>query len=206
MNQNQEDRATHWQQVYLTKGDRETSWHQDDPAVSLELIQLHTSPGARVIDVGGGASVLGGRLLQLGFAVTVVDISPAALERAQQRIGPSASNIQWITGDITQIPSLQPCDLWHDRAVFHFLTDVNDRKNYIDLCARTVVTGGHVVIGTFALDGPEKCSGLPVQRYDAEGIGREFGPAFSLVHAEPHVHITPWGKPQSFVFTVLRRT
>jgi 2-polyprenyl-3-methyl-5-hydroxy-6-metoxy-1,4-benzoquinol methylase len=205
MNATPHDRAAHWQTIYQTKSDGETSWHQDNPAVSLDLIHDCLPKGGRVVDVGGGASALAGHLAGAGFDVTVLDISAAALDRAKQRIGPIASQINWIVGDVTQLNEIGEFDLWHDRAAFHFLADTADRKKYASLCERSVIHGGYAIIGTFALTGPEKCSGLPAQRYDGIGIASEFSPAFTLVRSVPHVHTTPWGKPQDFSFAVLRR-
>ena len=206
MNATQHDRAAHWQTIYQTKSDRETSWHQDNPEVSLDLIRACLPNGGRVVDIGGGASVLAGRLAASGFEVTVLDISAAALARAKHTIGSIAGQINWVVGDVTTTDSLGEFDLWHDRAAFHFLTDPNERQQYASLCERSVVSGGHAIIGTFALTGPEKCSGLSVQRYDGAGIAAVFLPAFTLVRTEAQVHTTPWGKPQDFTFAVLRRT
>jgi 2-polyprenyl-3-methyl-5-hydroxy-6-metoxy-1,4-benzoquinol methylase len=209
MEQTQPDRATHWQNVYLTKADRETSWFQDEPATSLALVReaIGSTVPVSIIDIGGGNSDLGGRLAADGHEVTVIDISPAALERAQRRIGSAlAERIRWTTADVTALDDLGQCDVWHDRAVFHFLTDARDRRRYTALASRTVKLGGHLIVATFATDGPEKCSGLPVERYDAAKLTAEFGADFGLVRSFNEVHTTPSGKPQSFFFAVLRRS
>lgn len=198
-------RAAHWQNIYQTKPDHETSWFQADPSPSLELIKKYAPPKSKIIDVGAGASILAARLLDENFNITVLDISSAAIERAKSRVGDKASRIHWTTADLTQTNDLGQFDLWHDRAVFHFLTDSNDQRHYIDLAARTVIPGGHLIISTFGLAGPEKCSGLPVHRYGEPQITSAFEPAFTLIESFEHTHTTPWGKPQQFFFAVLRR-
>jgi SAM-dependent methyltransferase len=199
------DRREHWEQVYSTKGDAEVSWTQARPAVSLALIGEVCPAGGRVIDVGGGSSSLAGYLLEAGYRAAVLDISKAALDRARARIGTRAHEIEWLCADVTDTPSVGAFDLWHDRAVFHFLTDAEDRAAYKALLSRTVPSGGHAIIATFALDGPEKCSGLPVQRYSAQTLARELGTGFSLVKTIDEMHTTPWGKPQAFQYSVFRR-
>lgn len=198
-------RAAHWQTIYQTKPDHETSWFQADPSPSLELITKYAQPNARIIDIGGGASLLGQRLLDHSFNVTVLDISGAATERARNRMGDAAARINWINADITHINNLGRFDLWHDRAVFHFLTDAHEQRHYIDLAARTINVGGHLIIATFGLAGPEKCSGLPVQRYSRPQLATAFAPAFTLIESFDHTHTTPWGKPQQFFFAVMQR-
>ena len=205
MNENTVQRAAHWQKVYQTKSDQETSWYPQEPTVSLELVQSCAQPGARIVDVGGGSSALCGRLVELGFDVTVIDIAEAAIARAKERIGDHAKRVRWIVGDVTAIDDLGQFDVWHDRAVFHFLIDEQDRRRYAALAARSVVPGGHLVIGEFALDGPEKCSGLPVERYDESKLAKAFSPAFKVARTSRHTHVTPWGKPQAFFFAVMQR-
>ncbi len=195
------DRRQHWDSVYQTKAVTEVSWFESEPQVSLELINAASPTRGSVIDVGGGASRLVERLLAAGFdSVTVLDISEIALERTKARLGAKAEQVHWVVGDICQIAKLDPCDVWHDRAVFHFLTDPTDRQKYVDLAIRTVRIGGHVIIGTFAVDGPLKCSGLDVCRYDAGTLSRELGPRFRLVRELPYAHLTPTSKHQQFFF------
>ncbi len=194
----------HWEAVYAAKGDRELSWTQPEPRMSLSLIREVCSAG-RVIDVGGGASMLGGELLALGYSVTVLDISQAALERARNRLGVRAGEIHWMVADVTATPDLGSFDVWHDRAVFHFLLDPNDRAACAALLARTVPRGGHAVIATFALDGPERCSGLETRRYDGEALAAELGPRFELLKSVPEMHETPADGRQSFQHSVFRR-
>jgi SAM-dependent methyltransferase len=203
---NPTQRREHWNAVYTAKADDEVSWYEPEPRTSLDLIQSVLPPGGSVLDVGGGTSRLVDHLLALDVGpIAVLDISPLALERAQARLGDQAGRVRWIAADVTQAPDLGQFDVWHDRAVFHFLTDADDRRSYADLAARTVRIGGHAILGTFALDGPPKCSGLDVCRYDAPSLARELGPSFRLMRDLPCLHVTPAGKPQSFCFAVLRR-
>jgi SAM-dependent methyltransferase len=195
----------HWESVYAAKGDAEVSWTEAELRRSLALIADVCPPPGQVIDVGGGTSALAGRLLDAGYAVAVLDISEAALVRSRERLGERAEDIRWIAADITARPVLGQFDVWHDRAVFHFLTDPADRAAYVSLLARTVPCGGHAVIATFAMDGPERCSGLHVRRYDPATLAAELGPAFALVTFARETHVTPWGKPQSFQYSVFRR-
>jgi SAM-dependent methyltransferase len=194
----------HWESVYGSKGDAEMSWTQAEPATSLALIAGACSSG-RVIDVGGGTSLLAARLLDRGYAVTVLDISPAAIDRARQRLGGRVNEVGWTVADVTANPDLGTFDVWHDRAVFHFLTAAQDRAAYAALLARTVPLGGHAVIATFALDGPEKCSGLDVRRYDSGTLAAELGPRFRLLKSVPELHRTPWDAPQSFQYSLFER-
>ena len=195
---------THWENVYAAKTDAELSWTQSHPSVSLALTRETTPPGSSVIDVGGGASVLADRLLDAGYAVAVLDIAPAALARARERLGAKGDRVRWITADVTAAPALGTFDLWHDRAVFHFLTSPADRSAYAALMARTIAPRGHAVIATFAPDGPAKCSGLDVRRYDAHSLAVELGERFEMIKSLPEMHLTPWGKPQSFQYSVFR--
>jgi 2-polyprenyl-3-methyl-5-hydroxy-6-metoxy-1,4-benzoquinol methylase len=194
----------HWENVYTSKSDEELSWTQAEPATSLALIAEACSADS-VIDVGGGTSLLAERLLDQGYAVTVLDISQAAIDRARKRLGDRATQVDWIVADVTAGPDLGTFDVWHDRAVFHFLTAPADRAAYAALLARTVPVGGHAVIATFALDGPEKCSGLEVRRYDGNSLAAELGPRFRLMKSVPEMHRTPWNAPQSFQYSLFKR-
>ena len=196
----------HWETIYETKADTDLSWYQASPEVSLALIAALRPAPQRVIDIGGGQSALAGELLARGTGhITVLDLSAAAIERARQRVGPGAERIRWIVGSVLEPQELGPCDLWHDRAVFHFLTDAEDRRRYVAAAAAAVPAGGHAVVATFSPTGPEKCSGLPVCRYDATALAAEFAPAFRLVDSTAEAHRTPWGKTQDFTYAVLRR-
>lgn len=202
------DRRAHWEGVYLEKEEPRLSWHQDDPQMSLALVTKVCPSGGEVLDVGGGTSLLASRLVTASHAaVTVVDISGAALRRAQERSGAMREQIRWVVADVcgSSWPIEDLVDVWHDRAVFHFSTDPEDRCRYAARASRSVRPGGHCVIATFALDGPEQCSGLPVQRYDAPALAAVFSPDFTLVEAQHEVHTTPWGSQQAFVYAVLRR-
>ncbi|CAA7617088.1 trans-aconitate 2-methyltransferase [Magnetospirillum sp. SS-4] len=201
------DRQSHWQTVYETKAENEVSWYQDHPKTSLALIRdTGLGPEGRIIDVGGGASRLVDCLVEQGFRrVTVLDIAPAALERARRRLGDRAALVEWLIADVTGWTPPSRFDLWHDRAVFHFLTEAADRAAYAAAMAAAVPTGGHAVIGTFALDGPERCSGLTIRRYDADGLAAEFAPHFEMLAAMTEDHPTPAGKIQRFQFCRLRR-
>ena len=194
----------HWDSIYQSKVEEEMSWTQPEPLMSLKLIGEVCSSG-RVIDVGGGTSLLAERLLDRGYRVAVLDISEAAIERNRKRLGAKASQIQWITADVTAGLGLETFDVWHDRAVFHFLTAPGDRAAYRRLLTQSVSVGGHAVIGSFALDGPEKCSGLEVRRYDGPKLALELGPQFSLLKSASEIHVTPWGKQQSFQFSLFKR-
>lgn len=201
------DRTTHWQNVYATKGEAEVSWFQASPAISLEMIRA-ASPdrAAAIIDVGGGASRLVDALLQDGYRnLAVLDISANALGTAKKRIGAAASTVDWIVADVTTWRPAKTWDVWHDRAAFHFLTDPHDRAAYVERLRSAVASDGQVIIATFAPDGPEKCSGLPVQRHDSDSLSAELGPEFELVETRSETHHTPWHSTQAFQFSRFRR-
>lgn len=200
-------RRTHWETVYATKAENEVSWFQDSPTPSLAAIALTgATPASAIIDIGGGASRLVDHLLALGFVdVTVLDLSAAALDTAKARLGTLAAKVRWLVADVTTWEPTMSYDVWHDRAAFHFLTVENDRAAYVARLNRALTPGGHAIIATFAPDGPERCSGLPVMRFDADSLGRALGPAFRLVHAARHEHATPWDTRQVFQFSVFRR-
>jgi len=197
------DRTTHWDNVYATKGEAEVSWFQDSPATSLEMIRS-ASPDhtAAIIDIGGGASRLVDALLQDGYRdIAVLDLSANALDAAKKRIGTAASEIDWIVADATTWRPARTWDVWHDRAAFHFLTDPQHRAAYVERLRSAVAAGGHVIIATFAPDGPEKCSGLPVQRHDSASLSSELGSEFELVETRSEIHRTPWQSTQAFQFS-----
>lgn len=198
---------THWETVYRNKAVEEVSWYRPHLEVSLRLIaDSAPSASSAIIDVGGGEATLVDDLVAQGYSdVTVLDISPAAIDVAKSRLGMSAAAVHWITGDITTV-ELEPAryDVWHDRAVFHFLTSAGDRAAYVRQIARSVRLGGHVIVATFGPDGPDKCSGLDVVRYDAEHLHGEFGPKFRLLVSVTELHETPWGTPQQFMYCLCR--
>lgn len=197
------DRHAHWQNVYTTKGEGQVSWFQDSPHPSLDLIALTGAPrDAAIVDIGGGASRLVDALLDAGYTdLATLDLSEAALATARQRIGARASQVQWIAADVTAWQPQRPYDVWHDRAALHFLTAAADRQAYVGCLARALRPGGHAIIGTFAPDGPEKCSGLTVMRYDAASLSALLGEDFTLVDTRRHEHVTPWGATQHFQFS-----
>lgn len=201
------DRSTHWDKVYATKGEAEVSWFQDGPTISLDMIRAaNPDHRAAIIDVGGGASRLVDALLQDGYRdVTVLDLSANALDAAKKRIGAAASKVDWIVADATAWRPAKTHDVWHDRAAFHFLTDPYDRAAYVERLRAAIAPGGHIIIATFAPDGPEKCSGLPVQRHDSASLAAELGPEFELVETRSEVHHTPWNSTQAFQFSRFRR-
>ncbi|KQT17839.1 MULTISPECIES: class I SAM-dependent methyltransferase [Bradyrhizobium] len=201
------DRSAHWENVYLTKGEAEVSWFQNSPATSLDLIRAATPDhGAAIIDIGGGASRLVDALLQDGYRdVSVLDLSANALDAAKKRIGGAASMVDWIVADATTWQPAKTYEVWHDRAAFHFLTDPRDRAAYVERLRSAVAPGGNVIIATFAPDGPEKCSGLPVQRHDSASLAAALGPEFELVETRSETHHTPWDSTQAFQFSRFRR-
>jgi SAM-dependent methyltransferase len=202
------ERHAHWDSVYESKGEHEVSWFEESPTLSLELIRATgVGTAASIIDIGGGTSRLVDALLDEGYsAVTVLDLSEKALETSKARLGPhGAAKVNWVAVDVTTWEPGQAYDVWHDRATFHFLTDPSERAAYVERILRALRSGGHVIIGTFALDGPERCSGLPVVRYDAATISKIFGPSFDLSESRIHAHRTPTGAIQRFQFSRFQR-
>ncbi|MBT3880091.1 MAG: class I SAM-dependent methyltransferase [Candidatus Scalindua sp.] len=201
------DCKNHWENVYDQKKPVEVSWYQVEPTVSLEFI---ASTGidytAKIIDVGGGASALVDKLLDQGFQdLTVLDISSKAMHYAQERLGRRAENVRWVEADVTAFESSDQYDVWHDRAVFHFLTDAEDRAKYMRRLEAALKPGGHIVISAFAINGPPKCSDLEIKRYSPEKIKTEFGDSFELVNSAREVHITPWNKEQKFIYCYFKK-
>lgn len=196
----------HWNDAYATKGDN-VSWYQDRPDRSLAMIRAATGgPPVSAIDIGGGASRLVDALLADGWAdVSVLDISAVALDRAKARLGPAAAKVHWIVADITQWRPACTWAVWHDRAVFHFLTDTTAQDTYIAALKQGTASGAAIVMATFALTGPEKCSGLPVQRYSATTLAACLGAEFALEAAAAETHPTPFGTTQDFTFATFRR-
>ncbi len=202
------DRRSHWESAYASRDEVELSWFQETPEPSLRLIaESGVCPDDPLVDVGGGASRLVDALLDRGFGrVAVLDIAASALAAARARLGIRADSVAWIAADVTDWQPPHPFRLWHDRAVFHFLTDPADQRRYAAAAARGVVSGGHLVMGIFAPDGPERCSGLPVRRHDLHSLSAVFEPAFTIEHAERVTHVTPAGREQRFGFARFRRT
>ena len=201
------DLSEHWDKAYAVKGERGVSWFQETPDLSLELIRtFETGSPLSVIDIGGGASHLVDAGIREGWRMTVLDISENALETARDRLGPRAGEVDWIADDVTAWRPQRAYDVWHDRAAFHFLTEAKDRAAYAQRLESALKPGGLAIIATFAPDGPERCSGLPVQRYDAGQLAKTLGGNFRLVAERRHMHTTPWGSQQSFQFSCLRHT
>jgi SAM-dependent methyltransferase len=201
------DPKQHWEEVYLQKAAQDMSWFQADPSLSLELIHgLGIGKQESIVDVGAGASRLMDRLLAEGYTdLTAVDIAEAALQRSRARLGDAAARVQWFAADVTRWQPPQHYRLWHDRAVFHFLTEAADRAAYRKTLESALIPYGTVIIASFALDGPECCSGLPVRRYSPESLAAELGPGFRLMDQRNEAHTTPAGKLQLFQYSVLRR-
>lgn len=198
----------HWERVYTTKPTNAVSWYQEHAEQSLRLIRATGAEhSAHIIDVGGGASTLVDDLLANGYSnVTVLDLSAAALVAAQKRLGQRGASVQWLEADITTavLPE-HAYDVWHDRAVFHFLTSPEDRAAFVRAVMRAVKPGGYVIVATFAEDGPTQCSGLPVRRYSPDQLHAEFGDPFELLRHEHEEHQTPFGTVQKFVYCYCRK-
>jgi SAM-dependent methyltransferase len=197
----------HWETVYRNQPVETTSWFQVTPEVSLALIgQSRLEKNAAIIDVGGGASKLVDNLLLQGFEdVSVLDISASALRISKARLNNPLRGVHWIECDLLHFEPERRYDLWHDRALFHFMTGERQRAAYRRILDKAVAPGGHVIIATFAIDGPEQCSGLPVRRYDADAVREEFGDGYRLESEQPESHLTPGGTVQKFTYFRLRR-
>jgi SAM-dependent methyltransferase len=198
----------HWEKIYAGRNAGELSWYRTHLEQSLALIRA-TGAGAetRIIDVGGGASTLVDDLLAAGFRhVTVLDISPAAIRGARTRLGRRADDVDWREADITRVSlPRHHYDVWHDRAVFHFLTVAEDRRRYVEAVDRAVKPGGYVIVATFGPRGPLQCSGLDIVRYTPEELHHEFGADYRLVRSVTEDHVTPAGKHQEFVYCCCRK-
>ena len=197
---------SHWTSVYSTKAPDAVSWYAPHLNTSLQLIKRVAPKWPAIIDVGGGESTLVDDLLAEGYRyLTVLDISAEAIEVSKKRFGVLATYINWRVGDITKVDLPNNCyDVWHDRAVFHFLTNEDDRRAYVEQVTYSMKPGGHVIVATFGPEGPTKCSGLDVVRYDADTLHAEFGKSFRLVKSRTEVHKTPWGTEQQFLYCLCR--
>ena len=193
----------HWERVYSTKAPTEVSWFRPHLETSLAFIErVAPDRSARIIDVGGGESTLVDDLIGKGYGnVTVLDISQTAIEHTQRRLAAASQQVTWLVADITEV-RLPPrsYDVWHDRAVFHFLTEPAQRRAYVRQVSNAVKPGGHVIVGAFGPEGPRKCSGLDVVRYDADSLHREFGARFRLIDSAKEMHLTPLGTTQQFLY------
>lgn len=200
------ERRSHWDEIYASRSESEVSWFEPAPETSIALIEeAGVGPKAAVIDVGGGASRLVDWFLARGQAsIAVLDLSAASIAASRRRLGPAAAQVEWIVADVTAWKPKRAFDLWHDRAAFHFLVDPADQRAYVDALNRALQPGGTVIIGTFAPDGPEKCSGLPVARQDAASLGEILGPRYTLLFDRRHIHHTPGGVEQRFHYSAFR--
>jgi SAM-dependent methyltransferase len=203
-----ENRQQHWNRIYKSKRERDVSWFEAFPVVSLEMIEaIGLTPDTCVVDVGGGESRLIDGLLDKGLVcLALLDVSREALDHARARIGDAARSVTWIESDVTGSWSLKAMDIWHDRAVFHFLVSAQDRQRYVAHLRETLRVNGSAIIATFAPDGPEECSGLPVARYSPDELVAALGDEFTLIESRRHLHITPSGAVQPFQYSRFRRT
>lgn len=201
------DNKTHWSKIYQTKGTDQVSWYQANPTLSLHMIQQTSiALNEPIMDVGAGASTLVDHLVALGYQnLTLLDLSAEALQVARSRLGEKAHALTWLEGDVTTVSLPEHhYAVWHDRAVFHFLNSAEARQKYVGQVLHSVKAGGHIIIATFALDGPEKCSGLDVVRYDAQSLHNAFGEQFKLIWDTKEAHHTPWGSEQQFIYCYCR--
>jgi SAM-dependent methyltransferase len=197
----------HWNKVFSTKAPDAVSWYRPHLEVSLDLIERRApAKSGSIIDVGAGESTLVDDLLARGYQeITILDVSKTAIEITKERLGLATEQVRWIVGDITQISlPFRSFDVWHDRAVFHFLVDPEQRKRYVQSVLNAVKPGGHVIVSAFGPEGPTKCSGLDVMRYDAEALHGEFGTRFRIEESSKELHRTPWGTAQQFVYCCCR--
>ncbi|MGM0413056.1 MAG: class I SAM-dependent methyltransferase [Pseudomonadota bacterium] len=201
------DRRDHWEEVYAGRSPLEVSWYQREPTTSLDLIEAAGTPKhAGIVDVGGGASTLVDHLLGRGFTdLTVMDLAGRALAAAEERLGERGEEVDWLEADVTAWQPARQYALWHDRAVFHFLVDPTDRARYRATAEAALPSGAHLIIATFAPEGPEKCSGLPVARYDAPALATELGEGFHRLESRHETHQTPGGAEQAFGFHLFQR-
>ena len=201
------DSKAHWSGVYQTKQANDVSWYQNDPVMSLDFIRRAApDSAARIVDAGAGASTLADHLLDAGYRdLTLIDLAAEALDVVRQRLGDRAASVAFVEGDVTAPPlPTHTYDVWHDRAVFHFLTDEAARREYADAVRRVLKPGGHTIVATFGPDGPTQCSGLPVARYDARTLHVALGAGFELLDSATEIHRTPWGSEQQFTYILCR--
>lgn len=201
------NRKEHWENIYKKDSALDVSWYQKKPSVSLQLITRYSPAHSKlIIDVGGGASTLPDHLLVEGYSnITILDLSSNAFLQSKQRLGNKASLIDWIVCDVTEFKAKHKYDLWHDRAVFHFLTDNDDRKKYQRVLNASVKLGGHIIIAAFSLEGPTQCSGLDIVQYDEKKLGKELGVNFTLIEQLKETHNTPSGKEQVFGYYLFKK-
>lgn len=203
---NKDKTKLHWENIYTEKLAEEVSWYQQEPTVSLEFIEHLSDKNAQIIDIGGGVSLLIDHLLQAGYAnLALLDISGKAIADVKKRLSTQASKVEWFEQDITEFSPPHSYDIWHDRAVFHFLTDKQARQLYVKALKNAVKPGAHIIIAAFAKDGPKQCSDLDIVQYDRFAIQHELGDEFILLNSQEETHITPAGKEQRFIYFVFQR-
>jgi len=196
----------HWDDIYTKNHPEEVSWFQKEPTISLNIIQRLSNNKAHIIDIGGGASVLTDYLLKIGYSnVSVLDISKKAIEHAKRRLAEQAVKVEWYVQNVTDFTPSYLYDIWHDRAVFHFLLDSKSRNLYINTLKKALKDDGYALIATFAKDGPKKCSGLDIVRHDSLSIQHELGDEFTLLENQSEIHLTPKGKEQHFNYFLFQR-
>ena len=201
------ERKKHWETVYQTKSDQDVGWYQEYPDTSVKLIEKYSmNLDQAIIDVGGGNSHLSLVLFEIGYTdLTILDLSSQALKRSKSRFVSEADQVNWITTDILQFEAKQAFQIWHDRAVFHFLLDEDEIHKYAVVAGNSIVKGGYLILGTFSLTGPKMCSGLPITQYCEEDFCRVFEKYFELVECFENIHTTPSGNPQNFIWVVFKR-
>ncbi len=198
----------HWEDIFSTKNFDEVSWHQSNPKTSVKLIlSTHPDKDAHIIDVGGGDSNLVDKLLDLGFKnIFVLDVSLKALKKSQQRLGVKSRIVKWISSDIRKFETSNRFEIWHDRAAFHFLTNNSDIKRYVKLTREYIKPGGHLIISTFSLEGPKKCSGLDIKQYSEDSMKKIFYEGFEHIKSLEEIHHTPFQTTQNFIWNVFRKS
>jgi len=201
------DLKSHWENIYSTKEFKETSWFQEKPEISLNIIQsLGLSKKAQIIDIGGGNSFLADHLLELGYRnISVLDISETAIEKAKERLGEKSEQVNWICSDVTEYNFEQEFEVWHDRAAFHFLTENRQVESYISKLKTSLRSGGYFILGTFSENGPDKCSGIEIRKYSSKDLQELFEKDFEIVRLENLDHKTPWDAVQNFTFGLFRK-
>ena len=201
------DKSQYWDEIYQKKDELHQSWFQENPVKSMEMIdQLKLPKNANIIDIGSGESRLVDKLIEQGFSnISLLDISKEALEKTKRRLGNKADEIQMIVSNVTSFTPSQKYDLWHDRAAFHFLTDIKDIEKYVSIAYESLNIGGSLIISTFNKTGPDKCSGLYISKYSPEDLKSVFGKFFELNTCLELTHKTPWGTNQDFVYCSLKK-
>ena len=202
------DRKNHWEKIYTSKDEHQLSWYQESAAISLQMLEkISATKEQSILDVGAGASVLTDALIKQGYKdISLLDISDPAFSAVKQRLGKNADIPEYYVSDITTFDTNRQFDIWHDRAVFHFLTEAEDRKKYVACMDRLLSKNGYAIIGTFSFNGPTMCSGLDIVQYDKEKINAELGLTFEIIETYTDVHATPSGKKQEFMYFIIRRT